>query len=249
MEQKKVPSIRFYMVLLIVLSLSILILSLSYSKESGNTYYENVVTNEDNLKIVYANGKDIKGSTMALRNYMKVSEKSFSVTNQSKDNSYYELDIICDDCYNNGFYYSLDDAEPVLLKDRVILEEDLNGYGQEKDHVTHSLRVFSPDKVINNMSFNVTKIRKGSFEYHINKDTNVISNRSGYAYRNDAVNNYVLNSGILYRVIEIKNDKVICEATQEVPEGVESKFSFNKNSMVVKGNGLVESPYEVNYES
>ena len=249
MEHKKVPSIRFYLVLLIVLSLSILILSLSYSKESGNTYYENVVTNEDGLKIVYANGKDLKGSTMALKNYMKVSEKSFSVTNQSKEDSYYELDIICDDCYNNGFYYSIDDAEPVLLKDRVILEETLAGYGQEKDHATHSLRVFSPDKVINNISFNVRKITKGSFEYYLNKDTNVISNRSGYAYRNDAINNYVFNNGVLYRVVEIKNDKVICEAAQEVAEDSARTFSFNKNLMVVKGNGLVESPYEVKYES
>ena len=185
---------------------------------------------------------------MALKNYMKVSEKSYSVTNEDKNESYYQLNIICDDCYSNGYYYSIDNAEPVELKERVLLEETLDGYGKEKDHVTHSLRIFSPDKVTSNISFNITKITKGSYEYYLNKDVNVIVNGSGYAYRNDAINNYVLYNGILYRVTGIKKDMVTCEAVDEVPE--ENRiYSFNKNSIVVRGNGLVESPYEVNYES
>ncbi len=248
MEHRKVPSVRFYLVLLIILSLSILVLSLSYSKESGKTYYENMVANKDNLKIVYSNGNEIKGSTMALKNYMKVEEKTYSVTNEDKEESYYQLNVICDDCYNNGYYYSIDGAEPVELKERVILEENLDGYGKEKDHVTHNLRVFSPDKVTSNVSFNITKIVKGSFEYYLDKDTNVIVNNSGYAYRNNAINNYVMNNGILYSVVEVKKDMVICEAAQEIEDEKYQIFSFNKNSIVLRGNGLVESPYEVNYE-
>ncbi len=50
MEQKKMSLARFYVPLLIILSLSVLILSLSYSKESGNTDFAAAIIKESNLK-------------------------------------------------------------------------------------------------------------------------------------------------------------------------------------------------------
>ena len=238
MENKKNNDFRFYIVLLIILSLSILVLGLSYSKESGTNYYEGASENINNLKIVYANSKKIQTPAVSLKNYMDATEYPFSVTNESKNDSYYELDIICDDCYGNGYYYSIDG----------ILEEDLMPYGKEKDHVTHSLRVFNPNKAINNISYRIRKIKKDSFEYLINKDLNTVIDGDNYKFK-EGTNNYVMKDGILYRVSEIKNDMVICNIVDEYLDVQEKVLTFNKTLGVLRGNGFVESPYEVNYES
>ena len=247
MEQKKMSLARFYVPLLIILSLSILILSLSYSKESGNTAFEATIIKEGNLKIVYANGTDLKNPVIKLKDYMNANEYSFSITNEGKNSNYYELDIICDDCYDNDYYYSIDGKEPVLIKNKVLLEEDFEKYGSSNDHVTHSLRVFSPSKAVNNMNYRIRVINRKSIEYYINKDNSAIVEDNKYIYKDDSVSNYVLKDGALYRIVDIKNDMVSCSA---VDENNEIKgITFSKKMELLNGNGLLESPYEVNYES
>ena len=247
MEQKKMSLARFYIPLLIILSLSILILSLSYSKESGNTAFEATVIKENNLKIVYANGIDLKNPVVKLKDYMNANVYTFSITNEGKNNNYYELDIICNDCYDNDYYYSIDGAEPILITNKVLLEEDLEKYGSNNDHVTHSLRVFSSSKAVNNMKYRIRTINKNSIEYYINKDNSVIIEDNKYIYKEDSISNYVLKDGELYRIENVKNDMVSCRAYDENNEL--KGITFSKKMELVNGNGLLESPYEVKYES
>ena len=247
MEQKKMSLARFYVPLLIILSLSILILSLSYSKESGNTDYDGSVIKENNLKIVYANGTELKSPVVKLKDYKNATEFYYSITNEGKNNNYYELDIICDDCYGKGFYYSIDGGEPVEITSKVLIEEEFEKYGSLNDHVSHSLRVFSPDKAVNNMKYQVRTINRNTIEYAINKDNSVMIVDGKYVYRDDTISNYVIKDGILYRITDIKNDMISCSA---VDENVEIKgITFSKKMDLAFGNGTIESPYEVNYES
>ena len=247
MEQKKMSLARFYVPLLIILSLSVLILSLSYSKESGNTDFAAAIIKESNLKIVYANGVELRSPVIKLKDYMTATQYAFSITNEGKNTNYYELDIICEDCYDNGYYYSIDGKEPVLITNRVILEEDFGKYGSNNDHVSHTLRVFSPDKAVNNMKYRIRVINRESIEYAINKDNSVRVEDNKYTFSEEATSNYVLKDGALYRITDIKNDMVSCMA---VDENNELKgITFNKKMKVLNGNGLLESPYEVDYES
>ncbi len=246
MERKKMSLARFYIPLLIILSLSILILSLSYSKESGNTDFAATVVKEKGLKIVYASGTNLKNPVINMTNYMEATENAFSITNERNDDNFYELDIVCDDCFNKDYYYSIDGKEPVLITNRVLLEEDFSMYGSKNDHVSHSLRVFSPTKAVN-IEYRIKVIDRKTIEYAINKDNSVVIEDNNYIFDDSSISNYVLINDDLYRIIKIKNDVVSCKAVDEDNEF--RKISFSKKIEVLKGNGFLESPYEVDYES
>ena len=224
---------RFYIPLVIVLTLSVVLLGMSYSKESGVSDYDAIVSKSDGIKVIYES-KNVFSSEVLndLTKYLEVKEYKFNIINlnKTKENYYIKVDLGEAD-KDIKFYYSLDGKEPVLLSKDIILESTLEEYGSNGDYVTHSLRLFSDKAYDKSVSFSVKRSNINNLEYRILSGVNTYKDSDGnYRYYGDDVNNFIKYNDEIYRIIGLVDGKV--RLVSEVKNN--GQFDSNNESITLK---------------
>ena len=128
---------RFIIVLFVIGCASILLLSVSFSKESGSNSFEHNSVLTDTLKVNYS-----RNNLLTLEN----SYIEFSVINQKNSEVSYYVDINNkEDLLNRELYYIFDNGDKIKLNEDKIYIGKLASFGSDGDFVSHSLRIFSKD--------------------------------------------------------------------------------------------------------
>lgn len=224
---------RFYIPLVIILCLSVGLLGLSYSKESGVSNFNNIVRKDNNIKVIYEQNNTTKSEILKnVDNYLTVSEHKFSVVNLGKQKENYLIKLSFDKDYNDiKFYYSIDGKTPVLLDKDIIYENSLEKYGTVGDFVTHSLRIFADKEYDGNVTFMVKNIDEKDLEYKILSSISTYKDDKGdYRYFGEEVNNYLKYNEELYRIIGLIDGKVriVSESKNN------GQFDKNNESITIK---------------
>ncbi|MBQ8659690.1 MAG: hypothetical protein IJ475_02515 [Bacilli bacterium] len=181
---------KFYVVIFCVMVLSLSILSLSYSKESGKT--QDITYNEneyENFRIVYSDTTFESGKNI-----------SFTITNNSDENRDYSLRVNLDGALGD-VYYSLDGMDDQLLVDNEIFNGELNAFGDAGDLASHSIKLYSKSGVQFKYSISIDGLKINTLESNIKKSENVYLSNDIYRYYGVLVDNYIKYEGSLYRIV------------------------------------------------
>lgn len=118
---------KFYVVLICMLTCSVLLLGLSYSKQSSNGVDMGLIENNmDTYRAIYSNQEEL--------NTLKNNQVRINLINKKDNATNYALVLeeVDNDSYENIFY-SLDGENYYLLTDNMINLGILNAYGNEGD--------------------------------------------------------------------------------------------------------------------
>ena len=188
-------NIRYYLSLILILSASIILLSTSYSKESG-ILLNNEITKEeiDNILITYSKSNIISPNES---NYI-------NITNKNNHPITYQIELLKKDTNTEEIYYELDNNDiKILKKNSIIIEEELSAYGTDKDTITHRINIQS-----NKNNKYVIKITETTHLANVIKKDQVYENNNNYYYYGDEPNNYILINNKTYRILGIENNKI-----------------------------------------
>lgn len=118
---------KFYIVIFCVLTCSVLLLGMSYSKNSNDSSDTGVIENNtDTFRVVY--------STDSLLSTKSNNNLIISLTNKrSRDINYALYLKEIDNDIINDVYYSINDSEEYILTDNVIYLGKLSSYGTNGD--------------------------------------------------------------------------------------------------------------------
>lgn len=301
-------NIKYFFSLLIILTMSIFFVSISYSKESTNIIKNNLTINDDNLSITTSLGTDFISENETTNN--------LSIINHNSEDITYSIIL---KAYNNqdDIYVSIDSSEPTKYIDEIIYEDEIKNYGTEGDFQYHELKITAPQGT--HFKLDVIKKQKYNLNKIIIKNLKVYKEDNNYRYYGVNVNNYITYNDKLYRIIGIIDNEVrlISEKENdtiynsylnylsvddylksfnetnitidnsynyaswlnteepywlETPIDYYNAYSYYNNSgiiltnryntysnrtiinidpnlLIVKGNGTINNPYEVSYES
>lgn len=194
---------RFYIVLFCVFSLSVVLLGLSYSKESGvnNEVYLADNTN-DTYRVIFDNDNLIdtgSNNTMTL-----------SIINMKNEEFNYSIKLKeLDDLKYKDVYYTINNGEEIKLKDDVIELGTLNSYGSLGDQGTYQILIYSKCNALYNfeVSLNNKKINTLNYVITLSEQTYIDSDGNN-RYYGTSPNNYIKYNGVTYRIIGIVDGKV-----------------------------------------
>ena len=194
---------RFYIVLFCVFSLSVVLLGLSYSKESGvnNEIYLADNTN-DTYRVIFDNDNLIdtgSNNTMTL-----------SIINMKNEEFNYSIKLEeLDDLKYKDVYYTINNGEEIKLKDGVIELGTLNSYGSVGDQGTYQILIYSKCNALYNfkVSLNNKKINTLNYAITLSEQTYIDSDGNN-RYYGTSPNNYIKYNGVTYRIIGIIDGKV-----------------------------------------
>ncbi len=230
---------RVYIIVFSVLCVSIMLLSLSFAKESGpnnvNTLFQH---STDNYRVIYGDGDLINTYDS------KVSD--ISLINKSNAKKVYALNIVSKDNkeYPN-ILYSLNGSKDSKLGDGVILLGSLEAFGTDGDHATYSLELKSQNKEDANFNISIKEISTKSLYYLVKYNKQVyLDNYGDYRFYGENVNNYVRYNNILYRIVGVIDGKIKLvsdNATYEAYDAskgdiltvVDYLYSFNNKNVKV----------------
>ena len=139
---------KYYIVLICMLTCSVLLLGLSYSKQSSEGVDNGLIeVNNDTYRVIYSTDKEL--------NTIDGNEVRISLINKKDSDTNYAIELkeIDDDTYDN-VSYSLDGINYYVLTDNVINLGVLNAYGNEGDSKQFTLSL----KGIDNYTFNYSVI-------------------------------------------------------------------------------------------
>lgn len=194
---------RFYIVLFCVFSLSVVLLGLSYSKESGvnNEVYLADNTN-DTYRVIFDNDNLIdtgSNNTMTL-----------SIINMKNEEFNYSIKLEeLDDLKYKDVYYTINNGEEIKLKDGVIELGTLNSYGSVGDQGTYQILIYSKCNALYSfeVSLNNKKINTLNYVITLSEQTYIDSDGNNRYYGTNP-NNYIKYNGVTYRIIGIIDGKV-----------------------------------------
>ena len=134
---------KFYIVIFSVLSCSVLLLGMSYSKNSNDNLSPDLIESSNkSFRVVYSNDKNLD-----TRNN---NELNVNLINKKSKNTHYALYLKeVNNLEVEGVYYSIDDGEDYLLTDNVIYLGELSKYGTDGDLLSFKLTI----KGLDNYSF------------------------------------------------------------------------------------------------
>lgn len=206
---------RFYIFTFILLSLTIVLFSVSYSKDSGEVQYTTFNTKKNNLKVIYENNNIFKVETVSkIDDFENLEANLVNVINLGKKKVSYAL-YIMDDKAINKVYYSIKDGEKALIDDKIIYLGDLNKFGKSEDTANLKLRFFSLEEYKEDLQIDIITINKDSLGYKVlAKDSTYNKNGVYYFYKND---NYVKYKDNIYRILSYdgKNIKMVNFGSEE----------------------------------
>lgn len=124
---------KFYIVMFCVLSCSVLLLGMSYSKNSNDNLSPDLIESSNNsFRVVYSTDKNLD-----TRNN---NELNVNLINKKSTNTHYALYLKeVNNLEVEGVYYSIDDGEDYLLTDNVIYLGELSKYGTDGDLLSFKL--------------------------------------------------------------------------------------------------------------
>ena len=188
-------NLRYYISLILILSASIILLSTSYSKESG-ILLNNSTTKEEinNIQITYSKTNIINPNE----------ENYINIVNKNKHTVTYEIELLKKDDNTEEIYYQLDNNDiKVIKKNSVIIEEELSPYGTENDTITHRLNIQS-----NKNNKYIINIKETTRLNNIIKKDQTYEKNNNYYYYGNKPNNYLLYENEIYQILGIENNKV-----------------------------------------
>ncbi len=199
---------RFYIILFCVLSVSVVLLGFSFSKESGtNDLVALTETIDKEFRVIYSNNKRIDTKENSIVN--------ISLINKNEEISKFYL--VLEEVNNNTYdsvYYSIDGAEKKELINNIIYLGELNSYGKDGDQKFYSIELISHKDENIEFKLNVIKEDIRTFEDKMMFDINVYKDRNNnYRYYGEEVNNYIKYEEKVCRVIGIVDNKlkIVCE--------------------------------------
>lgn len=224
---------RVYVLLFFVFAISIFLLGLSYSKDSGNDMELKINEKIDKyFRVVYSTS-DVLTSDM--------NKVDFSVTNVTDKNQDYVIKLI-----NKGdteVYYSLDGEKERILDKEVIFTSSLTKYGTDGDYALHRLSVKGEDRF--NVSLSIGKLDRSLKTYIFNSDDVFKDNNGNFRYFGDNVDNYLKYNNKIYQIIGVFGNKIrlVSDFSKKPVMYVASKnylsvddylLSFDKHDLNVK---------------
>lgn len=182
------------------MGVSVLLLGMSYSKESDND--SNLELNEyfdNNLRVVMSSEyKDITVS-----DYLTL---DVSVINRGDYDLTYNMNIIGQDL--DELYYQIDDGEMFKVESSLLYSDELSAYGTANDHNVHKLTIYNESNVDKTITINI-KENKDLLVDIIKNDSDVyLDMEDNYRYYGAMVNNYIKYDNYTYRIIGVINNRV-----------------------------------------
>lgn len=195
---------RFYVVLFCVLSISVVLLGFSFSKESGsNDALTLAESKDDEYRVIYSNNKRL--------NTTNNDNLNISVINKmNKDVDYY---LVLDEINNTSYdelYYVLDDYEEQKVINNTIFLGELKSYGKDGDHVSKSLRIFSKKDEELEFKLDIKYSVANSFMEKVKLSENVYRNKEdNFYFYGSVVNNYVKYQDDTCRIVGTEKEKIL----------------------------------------
>lgn len=194
---------KIYVVLFSVFSLSVLLLGLSYSKESGvnNEVFLADSTN-DNYRIIFDEDNFIDtGSnnkvTLSIIN-IRDEEVNYSIKLDELDGLKYK-----------DVYYTINNGEETKLKDGIIELGSLNSYGTRGDQGTYEILIYSKCNALYNFEISINNKNINTLKYVIALSEQVYLDSDGDSrYYGVNPNNYIKYNGVIYRIIGVIDGKI-----------------------------------------
>lgn len=277
---------KFYILTFLILSATIVILSATYSKDSGSDEFISNSKTMEELKITYQDSDIYKVNYIKrLEEANKVEGKIINILNTSNKEVNYNLNIICEDCINK-IYYSINNSKLELITNNIIYSNTLTSYGTKDDLDSLNIRFVSVEDykeeikvAINIVDKNIANASISSYVNINNKTYQVLgiyedkvkliafTNEEEYLYENNYLSiEELLNTCNITNIIDIVNTD--CWIKKQDNFWLKNRYTFNNNninsnignykgnevieinkdSLILNGNGTINSPYEVNYE-
>ena len=196
---------RFYISIFVILSLSVVVLSATYSKDSGTSEYVAINKDIDNLKVTYEHGEllDITKVNKLSVEALKGSNISIVNKNKVKANVLIELNYLGDD----EVYYSIDNSNMRLIVDNAKEVVSLNEFGTEGDQKVFNIKVFSLHESNDKVSINISTLEDGFLKSNLVNDQQVYKDKDGNYIYYGKPNNYIKYNNKIYRIIGLINNK------------------------------------------
>lgn len=230
-------NIRYYLSLILILSASIILLSTSYSKESG-ILLNNEVTKEeiDNIIITYSKSNIISPNEL---NYI-------NITNKNNHPVTYEIELLKKDNNTEEIYYELDNNDiKILKKNSVIIEEELSAYGTDNDTITHRINIQS-----NKNNKYVIRITETTHLANIIKKDQTYNKNNNYYYYGTNPNNYIVYNKELYRILGIENNKIKLISSRKELNSYQEELNYPTINDILNSINDNVSIYNINeYET
>ena len=136
---------KYSIALLCILTVSVLLLSVSYSAYSGTISEEEKIQDNQNMRIKYSNTDKL--------NTINNKETDIAITNLLKEDKDYVIKLISDNTFSD-VYYSVNNVENQLTTEsNIVYTGHLATYGNDGDYVLNKIKVYS--KSNENINFKV----------------------------------------------------------------------------------------------
>ena len=197
---------KFYITTFLILSLTIILFSVSYSKDSGFVQYNNFEIVNDGIKSIYENNNHYKVYKVSkIDDYENLEMGNINVINTSNKEVSFALQVECLDCLDK-VYYSSKEGEKELIKNYVTYLSDLKKYGTDGDSIVLNMRFFSTEEYKDEIKVNIVPVSVDSLGYKILSSNNTYYKDGKYIYyKND---NFIKYNDGIYRIISSSKNKV-----------------------------------------
>lgn len=196
---------RFYISIFIILSLAVVVLSATYSKDSGTSEYTSFSKDIDNLKVTFEHGELLAVAKVNKLKIDKVLGSNVSVVNKNKN----KINVLIELNYsgNEEVYYSIDNSEMKLIGENAKEVIALNEFGTEGDQKLFNIKVFSLNESKEKVMVRISTLDEQYFKFTMVNNEQVYKDQAGNYVFYGKPNNYILYENNLYRIIGLINNK------------------------------------------
>ena len=154
---------RFYISIFIILSLTVVVLSATYSKDSGTSEYTSISKEVDNMKVTFENGELLSIDKVNKLNVEELKGSNISIVNKNKTSTNALIDIN----YNGDeeVYYSIDGAPIKLIDENAKEVVNLKPFGEVGDQILINVKVFSKKDINDRVAIRVSSIQEDGLKY------------------------------------------------------------------------------------
>ncbi len=191
---------RIAFVLVCVMGASVLLLGLSYSKDSSDGSEVSLIeSTNNNLKVVYSDSY----SDIVVNDEI---ERDLSIVNLSDiDSNYF---IYVESTNYDDLYYVLDNGVETKLNKRLIYNGEIKKLGTLNDQVSHKIKIINKGLKEVRVNFVVKEDNKLLVDRIINDDNVYIDTENNYRYYGEKVNNYIKYNNQMYQIVGFINNKI-----------------------------------------
>ena len=196
---------RFYISIFIILSLTVVVLSATYSKDSGTSEYTSISKEVDNMKVTFENGELLSIDKVNKLNAEELKGSNISIVNKNKTSTNALIDIN----YNGDaeVYYSIDGAPIKLIDENAKEVVNLKPFGEVGDQILINVKVFSKKDINDRVAIRVSSIQEDGLKYTMVNSNQVYKDGEGNYIYYGKPNNYIKYNDSVYRIIGLINNK------------------------------------------